>query len=129
MSVLDGYLLFVGASVPLVMTSGPNLLYPVSRTLCQGRRPGILSLAGTATGFVFRILAVALGLSAVFLQSVLLGATQVAIAVVGDLIFVLAAARFARWLADRPLWTAAQRWVLSAVFAGIALRLAADERR
>ena len=64
-----------------------------------------------------------------FLQSIVLGATQVAIAVVGDLVFVLAAARIARWLADRPLWAAAQRWVLGAVFAAIALRLAAGERR
>ena len=210
MPTLDSFALYVAASVLLVLTPGPNLLYLLSRTLCQGRRAGIVSLAGTATGFVFHILAAALGLSAVFLavpvaydalrwagaayllwlawdalrpagsglfaprrlppdpparlyriglltsilnpkvalfylalfpqfvdpsrgsvflQSIVLGATQVAIAVVGDLMFVLAAARIARWLADRPLWAAAQRWVLGAVFAGIALRLAADERR
>ena len=59
---LDNYLLFVVASVLLVLTPGPNLLYLISRTLCQGRAAGIVSLAGTTTGFVVHILAAALGL-------------------------------------------------------------------
>ena len=65
MPSLDNYLLFVAASVVLVLTPGPNLLYLISRTLCQGRTAGIVSLAGTTTGFLFHILAAALGLSAV----------------------------------------------------------------
>src|SRR5213078_1500316 len=67
MPSLDNFLLFAVASVLLVLTPGPNLLYLISRTLCQGRAAGIVSLAGTTTGFVFHILAAALGLSAVFL--------------------------------------------------------------
>src|SRR5215217_119668 len=67
MPSLESYLLFVAASVLLVLTPGPNLLYLVSRTLCQGRGAGLISLAGTTTGFVVHILAAALGLSAVFL--------------------------------------------------------------
>src|SRR5438046_9525962 len=59
--------LFALASVLLALTPGPNLLYLVSRTLCQGRRAGIVSLAGTSLGFVFHVLAAALGLSAIFL--------------------------------------------------------------
>ena len=43
-------LLFVVACVLLVLTPGPNLLYLVSRTLCQGRAAGLVSLAGTTTG-------------------------------------------------------------------------------
>lgn len=65
----------------------------------------------------------------VLLQSLFLGAVQIGVAVVGDLMFVLAAAQVARWLADRPLWAAAQRWVLGGVFAAIAAKLALDTRR
>ena len=59
--------LFALACLLLALTPGPNLLYLVSRTLCQGRRAGILSLAGTSLGFVFHVVAAALGLSAIFL--------------------------------------------------------------
>ena len=65
----------------------------------------------------------------VFLQSFSLGLVQVAIGTVGDLAFVLAAARVAAWLARRPMWSSAQRWVLGGVFAGIALRLAFETRK
>lgn len=64
--------LFALASVLLALTPGPNLLYLVSRTLCQGRRAGIVSLAGTSLGFVFHVFAAALGLSAIFLTVPLL---------------------------------------------------------
>ena len=53
----------------------------------------------------------------VLVQSLILAAVQIAIAFVGDLLFVLAAARVARWLAERPAWVTAQRWVLGGVFA------------
>jgi threonine/homoserine/homoserine lactone efflux protein len=59
--------LFVLACLLLAITPGPNLLYLVSRTLCQGRRAGIVSLAGTSFGFVFHVVAAALGLTAIFL--------------------------------------------------------------
>jgi threonine/homoserine/homoserine lactone efflux protein len=208
---LDTLLLFALAAVLLVLTPGPNLLYLVSRTLCQGRAAGIVSLAGTTTGFLVHVIAAALGLSAVFLaipalydamrwagaayllwlawdavrpngggglftprvlrpesrwtlfrtgvltsilnpkvalfylallpqfvdpargsvlgQSLLLGAVQLVIAAVGDLMFVLLAARTARWLAERPLWAKAQRWIMAGTFAAIAARLALDDRR
>jgi threonine/homoserine/homoserine lactone efflux protein len=209
MPAFDAWLLFVVASVMLVLTPGPNLLYLVSRTLCQGRAAGFVSLAGTALGFVFHIVAAAAGLSAVlaavpvaydalrwagaaylvylawdtlragggvfsprplpadpparlfriglftsilnpkvalfyialfpqfvdpsrgsvFAQSLALGATQIVISLVGDGLFVLAAAGIARWLALRPAWAAAQRWAMAAVFAGIAAKLVTDDRR
>jgi len=203
--------LFAAASVLLVLTPGPNLLYLISRTLCQGRAAGLVSLAGTTSGFAFHVLGASLGLSAVFIavpfaydavrwagaayliwlawdavrpgasgglfkprelpaepaakllrngmftsilnpkvalfylalfpqfvdpsrgsvftQSLVLGAIQVVISVVGDTLFVLTAAGVATWLAQRPVWMAAQRWVLATVFVGIAAKLALDERR
>jgi threonine/homoserine/homoserine lactone efflux protein len=65
----------------------------------------------------------------VLLQSLLLGATQIVISIAGDLMFVFSAAWVARRLAERPAWAVAQRWGLGAVFAGIAVKLALDERR
>jgi threonine/homoserine/homoserine lactone efflux protein len=207
--MIDNYPLFVAACVLLVLTPGPNLLYLISRTLCQGRAAGMVSLAGTTSGFVVHIVAASLGLSAVLiavpvvfdvvrfagaayllwlawdslraqgatlftpralpsepparlfrtglltsilnpkvalfylalfpqfvvpargsvlLQSLLLGATQIGIAVLGDTLFVLAAARVSRWLATRPLWTALQRYVQGGVFAAIAVKLALSDR-
>jgi threonine/homoserine/homoserine lactone efflux protein len=207
---LENLALFALASVLLALTPGPNLLYLISRTLCQGRRAGVVSLAGTSLGFVFHVLAAALGLSAIFLtvpllydllryagaayllwlawgavkpggqgtfaartlpedppgrlfrmglvtsilnpkialfylallpqfidasrgsvfvQSLVLGLTQIAIGIVSDFGFVLAAAHIAAWLAQRPLWSALQRWVLATVFAGIALKLAFETRK
>ncbi len=203
--MLGNYPLFVAACVVLVVTPGPNLLYLISRTLCQGRTAGLISLAGTTSGFAVHVVAASLGLSAmliavpvlfdgvrlagaayllwlawdalrsrdaalfapralaseppaklyrtglltsvlnpkvalfylalfpqfvvpahgsVLLQSLLPGATQIVIAVAGDTLFVLGAARMSRWLSVRPAWEAAQRYVQGGVFAAIALKLA-----
>src|SRR5512141_354892 len=62
---LDSLALFSLACVLLVLTPGPNLLYLISRTLCQGRAAGVISLAGTTTGFGVHIVAAAFGLSAI----------------------------------------------------------------
>ena len=214
MPTQESFVLLAVASVLLVLTPGPNLLYLISRTLAQGRAAGLVSLAGTTTGFVVHILAAALGVSAVFVavpvaydalrwagaayllwlawdavrtpamgtaggvfaprrlpdaapaklfrmglftsilnpkvalfyvalfpqfvepargsvltQSLVLGAVQIVIAVIGDTLFILAAASAARWLGERPVWAAAQRWLLASVFAGIAAKLALDDRR
>jgi hypothetical protein len=36
----------------LVLTPGPNMIYLVSRSVTQGRRAGLVSLLGVATGFL-----------------------------------------------------------------------------
>ena len=69
------------------------------------------------------------GRGSVLAQSLVLGLIQIVVAVIGDTLFVLAAARVARWLGERPAWAAAQRWLLAGVFAGIAAKLAFDGRR
>ncbi len=56
---------FALTALVLVLTPGPNMIYCVSRTLVQGRRAGLLSLAGVLLGFVAHLLAAALGLTAV----------------------------------------------------------------
>ncbi len=50
----------------MVLTPGPNMVYLVSRSITQGRRAGVVSLAGVALGFVVHLLATNLGLSVVF---------------------------------------------------------------
>ncbi|GAB2978303.1 LysE family translocator [Nocardioides montaniterrae] len=50
----------------MVLTPGPNMMYLVSRSLTQGKRAGLVSLAGVVTGFLFYVLATALGLSLLF---------------------------------------------------------------
>jgi threonine/homoserine/homoserine lactone efflux protein len=57
-------LLFVAACIVLVVTPGPNMLYLLSRAICQGRLAGLVSLAGVVVGFIVHMLCAAVGLSA-----------------------------------------------------------------
>jgi len=204
------WLVFVLAMIALVATPGPNVLYLVSRTLAQGRAAGIVSLAGTSSGFLCHVLAAAFGLSAllaavpvaydairiagaiylawlawstwrspdlvpsagsaaavpkaklyrdgvvtailnpkvamfqlalfpqfvdpahgsVLAQSLVLGATQIVLNVVGDGIFVFTSAGVRRWFVGRPTWSVWSKRILAGVFAALALRLALlDERK
>lgn len=66
----------------------------------------------------------------VFLQGAALGAVQIAVATAFDAVLVWGAAGTARFLGARPLWMAAQRWVLGAALGALAVKLAtAADRR
>ena len=58
---------FALAALVLVLTPGPNMIYCISRTLCQGRGAGLISLGGVVLGFVVHLLAAAFGLTALLL--------------------------------------------------------------
>ncbi|WP_394850571.1 LysE family translocator [Pendulispora brunnea] len=58
--------LFAFAALMMVLTPGPNMVYLVSRSLCQGRNAALFSLFGVALGFLFHMLLAAFGLSVVF---------------------------------------------------------------
>ena len=60
-------LVFILACLGLVLTPGPNMMYLLSRSICQGRGAGLVSLAGVVMGFLFHIVAVSFGLTALFL--------------------------------------------------------------
>lgn len=203
-------LLFAGAALLMVLTPGPNMIYLISRSLCQGRKAGIVSLLGVITGFVVHMLATAVGLSAVFLalplayealrwtgaayllwlawqtvkpaarspfaarrlpadsisrlfvmgfvtnalnpkiavfylsvfpqfvspghgsvfvQSVALGFTQIVVSFSGNLLLILFAADMASFFVRHPRWLAAQRTLIGGVLAGLAVRLAIEQRR
>ncbi len=50
----------------MVLTPGPNMVYLTSRAIGQGRRAGLVSLAGTGVGFLCYLLMAVAGLSVVF---------------------------------------------------------------
>ncbi|MEU3405392.1 LysE family translocator [Streptomyces sp. NPDC006670] len=50
----------------MALTPGPNMIHLASRAITQGRRAGIVSLSGTAVGFLCYLVAAAAGLSALF---------------------------------------------------------------
>lgn len=62
-------LAFVAASLVLAITPGPGVFYIVTRTLAQGRRAGLASMAGVALGNLGNAFAAALGLAALFAVS------------------------------------------------------------
>lgn len=204
-------LLFAGASLLLVLTPGPNMLYLISRSICQGRTAGVTSLAGVVLGFFVHMLAASLGLTALFMavpmafealkwagaayllwmawqalrpggaspfaqtttlppesprklfamglftsilnpkvaifylsifpqfvsaqhgsvfwQSVTLGMVQITTSFTINLLITLFAARIAQWFQHNPHWLRAQKWVMGTVLAGLAVRLALEQRR
>ena len=60
-------LLFAGAALLMVLSPGPNMIYLISRSICQGRKAGVISLFGVIAGFLVHMLAAAVGLTARFL--------------------------------------------------------------
>ncbi|MBK5541917.1 LysE family translocator [Pseudomonas sp. TH05] len=54
-------------SLGMVLTPGPNMIYLISRSICQGRMAGLISLGGVALGFLVYMLCAALGITALLL--------------------------------------------------------------
>ncbi|GAA3141736.1 LysE family translocator [Planomonospora alba] len=189
----------------MVLTPGPNMIYLVSRSLAQGRRAGLVSLAGVAAAFGVYLLAVVAGITAVFAavpaaytvlkvagagyllwlawgavrpgagpvfaprglapertgrlfsmgmltallnpkiavlyvsllpqfvdparggvagQSLVLGLTQIAVAVSVNGVFVLTAGSVAEFLGRRPSWVRVQRYVMGTVLGALAVQMA-----
>ncbi|MEG0486805.1 MAG: LysE family translocator [Acinetobacter sp.] len=60
-------LAFALISLGMALTPGPNMIYLISRSLCQGKKAGFVSLAGTALGFLFYMLCAAFGITALLM--------------------------------------------------------------
>jgi len=56
---------FALLSLGMALTPGPNMVYLISRSICQGRKAGFISLAGVAAGFLFYLLCAAFGITAI----------------------------------------------------------------
>jgi len=66
MMPINDLLLFGLAALIMVLSPGPNMIYLISRSLSQGKKAGIISLFGVMCGFLFHILMVSFGLTAIF---------------------------------------------------------------
>lgn len=49
---LQDLLIFAAAALLMVLTPGPNMIYLISRSICQGRKAGVTSLLGVVAGFL-----------------------------------------------------------------------------
>ena len=203
-------LMFAAACLVMVLTPGPNMIYLISRSICQGRKAGVTSLLGVVAGFFVHMLAAAVGLTAVFLavplaydalkwagalylswmawqavrpgarspfearalapdspsrlvmmgfltsvlnpkvamfylsifpqfispehgslfiQSILLGLTQISVSFTVNVLIALFASAIAVWFVRHPLWLAVQRYVMGGVLAALAVRLMLEQRK
>lgn len=204
------YLAFGLIALGMVLTPGPNMIYLISRSICQGRTAGLISLGGVALGFVVYMLCAAFGITAIVMavpyaygvlkfagagyllwlawqalrpggaspfavrqlpvdsprklflmglltnllnpkiavlylsllpqfidrsrghvleQSLALGTVQIAISLTVNAMIAVAAGSIARFLAERPTWAKAQRWLMGCVLGGLAVRMATDRAR
>lgn len=64
MPELSNWLAYALISLGMVLTPGPNMIYLISRSICQGRTAGLISLGGVALGFLVYMLCAALGITA-----------------------------------------------------------------
>ena len=210
MPELHNIIAFALISLGMVLTPGPNMIYLISRSICQGRTAGLISLGGVALGFVFYMLAAAFGITAllfavpyaydalrlagaaylawlawqairpggrspfqvrklaadsprklflmglvtnllnpkiammylsflpqfidpaagsIFLQSIVLGFTQIGVAVTGNATIAILAGSIAVFLAQRPFWLAVQRRAMGTVLGALAVNMATEARR
>lgn len=67
MPELPNLMAYALISLGMVLTPGPNMIYLISRSICQGPAAGLISLGGVALGFVFYMLCAALGITALLL--------------------------------------------------------------
>lgn len=58
---------FMLIALGLVMTPGPNMIYLISRSICQGPKAGLISLGGVVLGFIFYMVFSALGITALLM--------------------------------------------------------------
>jgi threonine/homoserine/homoserine lactone efflux protein len=61
---LTSLLAFAAVALGMVLTPGPNMAYLASRSVCQGRAAGLISLGGVALGFLTYMLLAAFGITA-----------------------------------------------------------------
>jgi len=208
MPELSNLLAYGLISLGMVLTPGPNMIYLISRSICQGRMAGLISLGGVALGFVVYMFCAALGITALLLavpyaydvlrlggalyllylawqavkpggrspfqvrdlpkdgprklftmgfvtnllnpkiavmylsllpqfidpvghgsvlaQSLVLGFTQITISISVNAVIAVMAGSIAAFLASRPVWQIVQRWLMSTVLTGLAVRMAIE---
>jgi threonine/homoserine/homoserine lactone efflux protein len=66
---IENYLLFVGASIILVLVPGPDMVYLLGRSISGGRKAGLAAVLGINLGGYVHLTAAVLGLSAIIATS------------------------------------------------------------
>src|SRR5688572_7253473 len=61
------FIAFALVALGMVLTPGPNMIYLVSRSICQGPVAGMISLGGIALGFLFYVFSAAFGITALLI--------------------------------------------------------------
>lgn len=64
-----------------------------------------------------------------FIQSILLGLTQISVSFTVNFLIALFASAIAVWFVRNPLWLAVQRYVMGGVLAALAVRLMLEQRK
>ena len=67
MPEVSSWLAYALICLGMVLTPGPNMIYLISRSICQGRVAGLISLGGVALGFMVYMLCAALGITALLM--------------------------------------------------------------
>ena len=210
MSWVPNVAAFALVALVMVCSPGPNMIYLISRSICQGSRAGLQSLVGTAAAFVVYMVSAVFGITALLLavpfaydalrvagaayllflawqavrpggrspfevrdlapdsprrlmlmgfmtnllnpkaailylsllpqfirperghvlaQGLVLGFTQMTISLLGNACFILGAGTIAGFLASRPSWQTAQRWLMGTVLSALAVRMLVEGRR
>ena len=61
------WLVFAAAALLMAVTPGPNMVYLISRAICQGRTAAVMSWLGVVLGFTVHMVCAAVGLTALFM--------------------------------------------------------------
>lgn len=69
MAYINNFTLFLGFSLILIITPGPDLIYVLTKGISNGRKAGLLSAAGVTLGIFVHTIFAALGLSVILKTS------------------------------------------------------------
>jgi threonine/homoserine/homoserine lactone efflux protein len=61
------FAIFAAAALLMAVTPGPNMIYLISRSICQGRAAGVMSWFGVVLGFTVHMICASVGLTALFM--------------------------------------------------------------
>jgi threonine/homoserine/homoserine lactone efflux protein len=67
MPAVSTQIAFSLVALGMVLSPGPNMIYLISRSICQGRTAGMISLGGVALGFVFYMACAVMGITALLM--------------------------------------------------------------
>jgi threonine/homoserine/homoserine lactone efflux protein len=71
MLAISSLLLFIGASIVLILIPGPDLIFAITQGITNGRKAGVYTAIGLSLGNIVHTLAAAFGLSIIITTSVM----------------------------------------------------------